>query len=118
MHSAKYALIAGVAFSGGIFVITSSNAARIVSISSGLELGMRLSPYCPLRAASLHRTAEQRDELATSHHSITSSAATMSLSGTVKLRALAVLRLITNSNLVGCTTGKSVGVSPARMRPV
>ena len=34
------------------------------------------------------------------------------------LRALAVLRLITNSNFVGCTTDRSAGFSPLRMRPV
>ena len=51
-------------------------------------------------------------------HSITSSAATSSLSGTVRPSALAVLRLMTSSNLVGCTTGSSPGLAPLRMRPV
>ena len=51
-------------------------------------------------------------------HSITSSAATCRLTGTVSPSALAVLRFITSSNLVGCTTGKSAGFSPLRMRPV
>jgi GAF domain-containing protein len=31
-------------------------------------------------------------------------------------QAVAVLRLITNSNLIGCTTGRSAGFSPLRMR--
>ena len=31
--------------------------------------------------------------------------------------ALAVLRLMTSSNLVGCMTGRSAGLSPLRMRP-
>ena len=52
------------------------------------------------------------------HHSITSSAATSNLSGTVRPSALAVLRLMTNSNLVGLITGRSAGFSPLRMRPV
>src|SRR5258708_7870650 len=43
-------------------------------------------------------------------YSITSSAVASSLSGTVMPSALAVLRLITNSNVVGCSTGKSAGV--------
>src|SRR5512132_2485193 len=43
------------------------------------------------------RAAEQRDELAPPH-SITSSAATGSLSGTVRPSAFAVLRLMANSN--------------------
>src|SRR5262249_48576836 len=63
------------------------------------------------------RAADQRDELA-SRHSITSSAAACSVSGTVRPSALAVLRLITSSNFVGCTTGKSAGFSPLRTFPV
>src|SRR5262249_7883239 len=59
--------------------------------------------------------AEQRDEL-TPRHSITSSAVESSVGGTVRPSALAVLRLITSSNLVGCCTGRSAGFSPLRMR--
>ena len=59
--------------------------------------------------------SEQRDELAPCH-SITSSARASSEGGTVKPSALAVLRLITSSNLVGSCTGKSAGFSPLRMR--
>src|SRR5262249_42251354 len=50
------------------------------------------------------------------HHSITSSAATCSVSGTVRPSALAVFMLITNSNFTGCCTGRSAGFSPLRMR--
>src|SRR5262249_27553709 len=63
-------------------------------------------------AASGHVAAEQRDELAPSHHSITSSASANILSGIVSSSALAVLRLITNSNLVGCSTARSAGLVP------
>jgi len=45
-------------------------------------------------------------------YSITSSAVVRSDGGTVRLRAFAVLRLIARSNLVGCSTGKSSGLSP------
>src|SRR5262249_45461151 len=62
------------------------------------------------------RAAQQRDELA-APHSITSSAATSSLSGTVRPSILAVWALITNSNFVDCRTGKSAGFAPLRMRP-
>src|SRR5262245_31791976 len=62
------------------------------------------------------RTAEQRDELAPSH-SITSSAATSSLSGTVRPSIRAVWWLITSSNLLDCTTGRSAGLAPLRIRP-
>src|SRR5262245_16238803 len=67
-----------------------------------------------------HRAANQRDEVAASDlrgHSITSSARASSVGGTVRPSDLAVLRLITSSNLVGCTTGRSAGFSPLRMRP-
>src|SRR5262249_28072102 len=63
------------------------------------------------------RTAEQSNELA-APHSITSSAATWRVSGIVSPSALAVLRFIMSSNLVGCMTGKSAGFSPLRIRPV
>src|SRR5258708_38823314 len=62
------------------------------------------------------RTAEQRNE-PTAPHSITSSASASSLSGIWRPSALAVLRLITNSNLVGCMTGRSAGFPPLRIRP-
>src|SRR5262249_2811229 len=63
------------------------------------------------------RAAEKRDELASLHHSITSSAVICMISGTVRPSALAVLRLITSSNLVGCTTGRAAGFAPLRMCP-
>jgi len=57
------------------------------------------------------RAAEQRDELA-AFHSIISSARSRSDGGTSTPIALAVLRLITNSNFVGCSTGMSAGFVP------
>ena len=39
------------------------------------------------------------------------------LAGMSRPSALAVLRLITSSNLVGCWTGSSAGFAPLRMRP-
>jgi len=50
-------------------------------------------------------------------HSITSSARASSEGGTVRLRALAVLRLITNWYLVFCWMGRSTGLAPLRIRP-
>src|SRR5262245_58430368 len=65
-----------------------------------------------------HRcAAEQRYERAPLH-SITSSARASSVGGISRLSALAVTRLMTNSNLVGCITGRSDGLAPFRMRPV
>src|SRR5262249_8248644 len=62
------------------------------------------------------RAAEKRYELAPSHYSITSSAMASSVGGTLSPSAAAVLRLIANSNLVGCWIGRSPGFSPLRMR--
>src|SRR6516165_827989 len=64
------------------------------------------------------RAAEQRDELAPPHtHSISSSARASSDGGTVRPSTLAACALITSSNFVDCTTGRSAGLAPFRMRP-
>src|SRR5262249_28862670 len=60
--------------------------------------------------------AEQRDEMATPHHSITSSARASSVGGISTPSALAVFKLMTSSYLVGVCTGRSAGFSPLRMR--
>src|SRR5262249_28332336 len=49
-------------------------------------------------------------------HSMTSSASCCRCRGTSSPSGLAVLRLITNSNFVGCCTGRSAGLAPLRMR--
>src|SRR5262249_23926848 len=60
-----------------------------------------------------YRAAEHRDELAPLH-SITSSARASSVGGTLRPSVLAVLRLITKSNLAESMTGRSAGFSPLR----
>src|SRR5262245_4468733 len=62
------------------------------------------------------RVAEQRDELAPPHHSITSSARVSNVAGTSRPRALAVLRLMSYYYLVGACTGRSAAFSLLRMR--
>src|SRR5262249_45800341 len=62
------------------------------------------------------RAAEQRYEHA-AVHSITSSASASNLSGISIPSALAVLRLMTSSSLFTCSTGKSAGLRPLRIRP-
>ena len=73
----------------------------------------------PLRARRewprRRRSAEQRDELPPLH-SITSSARASREGGISSPSALAVLRLMTNSIRVGCSTGNSAGVAPRRIR--
>src|SRR5262245_51104233 len=63
------------------------------------------------------RAAKQRDEVAP-FHSITSSAMARSEGGTVRPSIRAVPVLMTNSNLLDCTIGRSAGFAPLRMRPV
>src|SRR5262249_51736717 len=61
------------------------------------------------------RAAEQRDELA-ALHSITSSARSrIEVEISIPI-ALAVLKLTTSSNLVGCSIGRSVGFAPFAIR--
>jgi hypothetical protein len=50
-------------------------------------------------------------------YSITSSAIAMTPDGIVSPSALAVFRLMTNSNLEACITGRSAGLSPLRILP-
>src|SRR5262249_41091070 len=61
------------------------------------------------------RAREERDE-DSPFHSITSSARASSVGGTVRPSALAALRLIANSKLVGACTGRSAGRVPLRIR--
>src|SRR5262245_48726167 len=48
-------------------------------------------------------------------HSITSSARASSIGGTSRPIALAALRLMISSNLVGCSTGRSAGFAPLKI---
>src|SRR5262245_55820096 len=66
------------------------------------------------RQRPCRRAAEQRDEPAPVH-SITSSARSRKDSVIVRPSALAVVRLMTRSNLVGCSTGKSAGFAPRKI---
>src|SRR5262245_27156428 len=82
-------------------------------------------PFRQLRArrkGPRRRATDERDELAALHgrpfHSITSSARVSIVGGRSRPNALAALRLITSSNFVGCSTGRSAGFKPLRMRAV
>src|SRR5262249_16299899 len=70
---------------------------------------------CGFQIYACH-AAEQRDEVAPLH-SITSSAVARSVGGISTASALAVARLMTSSNLVENSTGRSPGFSPLRIRP-
>src|SRR5262249_39374323 len=90
-------------------------ARRIDNVNKPDHRHRCLLRVCPERPSGC-RATEQRDELAP-RHSITSSAATSSLSGTVRSRSRAAWWLRTSSNLVDWRTGRSAGLAPLRMRP-
>src|SRR5262249_6039338 len=99
---------------------------RNIALSCGMAFGQANEhanaphPLALLRACRERPrgcAAEQRDELAPLH-SITSSAATSSLSGTVRPSTLAASALMATSNLADGRTGRSAGLAPLRIRPV
>ena len=53
----------------------------------------------------------------TSLHSMTSSARSRIGRGTIRPSALAVLRLMTSSKVVGCSTDRSAAFAPLRILP-
>ena len=82
---------------------------------------------CPLRSDRVRTFAPQRFDAVCHNrthrsksglHSITSLASNCIELGTSMPSAFAVLKLIINSNLVDCCTGRSAGFSPLRIRPV
>ena len=62
------------------------------------------------RTQLMHRTKQKG-------YSITSLAVASNIGGTVRPSILAVSALMTSSNLSDCTTGRSAGLEPLRMRP-
>jgi len=58
---------------------------------------------------------QRTEECPPGGHWMTSSARSSSDCGSVSPRALAALRLITMSNLTGCSTGSSLGFAPFRI---
>jgi len=58
---------------------------------------------------------DRADEGAPVHHSMIWSARTRMDCGIVRPSALAVFTLMTSSNFVGCSTGRSAGLAPLRI---
>ena len=65
--------------------------------------------------AMCEETESANDERSSVDQWITSSARASTDGGIVRPSALAVLRLMTSSNLVGCSTGRSAGLAPLRI---
>src|SRR5262249_51224354 len=82
------------------------------------SLGKQTNPVlCRLLCLGGERRGEETarkraEEHPARRHWITSSARCSSDGGIVRPSAFAVLRLITSSNLVGCSTGRSAGLAP------
>src|SRR5262249_2030923 len=67
-------------------------------------------------SVTTHDDEPARQPCPSAHHSITSSARASTEGWMVRPRALAVLRLMTSSNFVGCSTGRAAGLAPLRIR--
>jgi hypothetical protein len=85
-----------------------SRSSRILRISEAR------SARLAWRLGDLLSAAEEPAVLVAHNYSITWSARSSTDCGIVRLSALAVLRLITNSNVVGCSTGRSAGSIASR----
>src|SRR5262249_29725242 len=92
----------------------------IRTVRSGIHKGANAPHALGLLRARRERprncyAAEQRHELAPVTHSITSSARPSSVGGMVRPIALAVVKLMASSNLVGCSTEISPGFAPRKI---
>ena len=75
--------------------------------------------FAPVGKKALRNQIGSVDSCAAANcrHSMTSSERAWSVGGMSISSALAVLRLITSSNVVGCITGRSAGLTPLSIRP-
>ena len=83
-------------------------AAQTRLVSSELGRIARLTTVDAHTSGLMHRSKQHL-------YSITSSARTSKGSGIVRPSAFAVLRLMTRSNLVACSTGRSPALAPLRI---
>ena len=98
------------------------STASVNSVVGSIRQRLPLLPRTPTFACAAisNETGQSRPMHRSKRHlySITSSALVSNVGGTVKPSALAVLRLITRSNFVGCSTGRSAGLAPLRIFPM
>src|SRR5262249_29438062 len=101
-----------------------ATARQVIALGPGIEpadppcaLALLRARGAPPENRRRCRAGEEREERAPLH-SITSSARASTVAGTSRPSARAVLRLITSSNLVDCTTGRSAGLAPLSTRAV
>src|SRR5262249_32104573 len=78
--------------------------------------GLHLNPLLELSAPIISLSGLlERGNVESANYSITWSARANSEGGMVSPSAFAVLRLITSSNFVGCSMGRSAGLAPFRI---
>src|SRR5205807_8441067 len=97
-----------------------SPSTAAISTTPALSLLHLSEPTSAVRAGTSRSCQSTQPDSCTAAksvvYSITSSASASSIGGIVRPSALAVLRLITSSYLVGFCTGTSAGFSPLRIR--
>lgn len=108
----------------GMRVARVNQGHSIVRFCSGADMCGRtaMSAIPSKRGCAVHYLIFAKDQLRThaaqqkeDRYSTTSSARACIDGGTLMPSALAVLRFITRSNLVGCCTGRSAGFAPSRI---
>jgi len=105
MRTVRYVSGANLSDSVGVFASVSDCRRKIHTNQYGGSV-----PGAGMRIWSKIRIQKAR-------YSITSLAAAYRAAETIIPSAFAVFKLMTRSNLVGCTTGRSPGFVPLRMRP-
>jgi hypothetical protein len=87
-------------------------AEPLVSYQINRQLSGWYLPPLVIRAFGAHCHEETHAPQQTADYSTTSSAAAIIADGMIRPSAWAVFRLMTNSNFVGCSTGRSAGRAP------
>ena len=85
---------------------------HVIQTRSSFDASVQLAAVFVLKDEGLQSGAK----VAGRSHSIIRSARPSSDCGIASFIALAVLRLITSLNLVGCSTGRSAGFAPLKIR--
>src|SRR4029450_12948338 len=80
-----------------------------------LEATVEIAAVLVLLEEGLECVEERHAALVEHGYSMTWSARRSNVCGIVSPSALAVLRLMTSANLVGCSTGRSAGLAPLRI---
>ena len=101
----------------GSFGSKAAEAVRPCISATPPKADVNSPPWLPALSAITGREQMQQTNVRQCGYSITSSAVAIRVGGTARPSILAVQALMTNSNLVDCTTGKSAGFAPLRMRP-